>query len=140
MELDRELLSRFPFIRSLATSVGQLISVGIFFQLLMCAVLLAVYMTGLEKCDGFGTNFLLALRGLIVSIASAFNSCFLSERVTTTLDGVGGVFYGCGWYRLPVRRQKLLVVAIQRTQREFRMTGLGLVECSLRAFASVSDA
>lgn len=62
----------------------------------------------------------------------------LSENVTLDLGAAGTSFYNCAWYLLPVKHQQLLVVTIQRGQIEFRMSGLGLVECSLRVFTAVS--
>lgn len=113
-------------------------SVGLFFQLLVCAASLAVCMVGMEKSELFSMSFFLALAGLSTAISSTYIYCFLSENVTNELSAIGGIFYDCEWYRLPVKQQKLFGVAIQRAQKPFRMTGLGLVECSLRVFTSVS--
>lgn len=122
---------------SLAKSVGRIMSVGLFFQLLICAVSMAVYMYGIE------TNSLLgrcvSVTGLTNVLISTYIYCLLSENITRDLSAIGDIFYDCIWYQLPVKHQKLFSVPIQRGQTEYRMTGLGLVECSLRSFTTVSS-
>lgn len=113
-------------------------SVGLFFQLLVCAASLALCMVGIEKSGLSSTNFFLAMAGVVTTVTSTYIYCFLSENVASDLSAIGSIFYDCEWYRLPVKQQKLFGVAIQRAQKSFRMTGLGLVECSLRVFTSVS--
>lgn len=112
-------------------------SVGLFFQLLVCAGSLAIYMVGMDRSGVLSMNFCLALCGLVTIIASTYIYCFLSEGVTSELGAVGDIFYEYPWHQLPAKQQQLFILPIQRARKEFRMTGLGLVECSLRVFASV---
>lgn len=111
-------------------------STGLFFQLLVCAVCIAVYMFGIES-NVNPMIIVVSILGLAISLLSTYAYCFLSEFVTYKLSDIGDHFYNCAWYRLPIKHQKLLVLPIQRAQVEFRITGLGLVECSLRVFSSV---
>lgn len=112
-------------------------SAGLFFQLLVCAVSLAVYMIGIESNSNFSVSFLVSIVGLTDTILSTYAYCFLSEYVTYELSSIGDHFYNGAWYRLPVKQQQLFILPIQRAQLEFRINGLGIVECSLRVFASV---
>lgn len=63
----------------------------------------------------------------------------MSEMVTGALEDIGDLFYDVAWYRLPPKQQIRVGLSIQRAQKNFRMTGLGLVECSLRVYATASD-
>lgn len=113
-------------------------SVALFFQLLACAVSLAAYMLSLETNTLLGFRFCIAITGMLNVLTATYIYCLLSENVTLDLGAVGAIFYHCAWYQLAVKQQQLFVAPIQRGQFEFRMTGLGLVECSLRAFTVVS--
>lgn len=113
-------------------------SVGIFFQLLVCASLLAIYMVGIEADGNLGVNVLISLVGVAANVIISFLFCFLSENLTHKLSTIGDHFYNYAWYRLPIKQQQLFIFPIQRTQKEFRINGLGIVECSLKVFVSVN--
>lgn len=66
--------------------------------------------------------------------------CKLSENITTDLEEIGDAFYNCPWYFLAVSQQKTFVLPIHRSQKTYRLTGLGIVSCSLDIFLSVSIA
>lgn len=114
-------------------------SVGLFFQLLMCAVSLAIYMVGIESNSNLSVSFLVSIVGLAGNLTPTYVCCFLSEFVTHKLSAIGDHFYDCGWYRLPAKQQRLFILPIRRGQLEFRMSGLGIVECSLSVFLSVNS-
>lgn len=59
----------------------------------MCAVSLAVCLTGMEKSDVASMNFFLPLSGLAMAMSASYIHCCLSEMVTTALDDVGDIFY-----------------------------------------------
>lgn len=110
---------------------------GLFFQLLICAVCLAVYLVEIEKHHAISMRFLVSIFGVITIVAPTYVYCFLSENVTHDLATIGDIFYNFTWYRLPIKQQKLINFAIMRALKNYRMTGFGLVECSLRVFTSV---
>lgn len=91
----------------------------------------------METIHSFGLTFFATLTGLINILMQMIIYCQLSENVTLDLLASGDTFYESLWYRLPITVQKLYMLPIQRSQREFRVTGLGIIECSLRVFASV---
>lgn len=123
---------------SIAHYVADIMSVGFFFQLLVHAISLAVYMLGIETNNSHNASFFISMIGVIVTTTTTYIYCFLSEFVTHELAVIGDYFYDCAWYYLPARQQKLFIMPIQRTHLEFRMTGLGIVQCSLGVFSSVN--
>lgn len=123
---------------SIANSIGDIMSVGLFFQLLVCAISLAIYSVGLESNDILSMRFFISAIGLTNTISSTYAYCYLSEYVTYNLAMVGDYFYSCAWYCLPIKQQQLFILPIQRAQLKFRINGLGIVECSLRVFSSVT--
>lgn len=86
----------------------------------------------------FSMHFLLAFAISFVTLVSAFIYCHLSEGMTTKINDIDLIFYNVAWYELAISRQKSFIFIIRRTQNEFQLTGLGLVDCSLRVFTAVS--
>lgn len=126
-----------PFPYSLAKSLGDIVSVGLFCQLVICAICLAVYMLAFESNRVINVNFLVSIVGSTSIIASTYIYCYFSETVTSNLKDIGDIFYEFHWYRLPLEQQQLFILSIHRAQEKYRMTGLKLVECSLSTFSSV---
>lgn len=118
--------------------VRDIISIGLFFQLLVCATSLAIYMIAIASNPTPTMNFFIMLIGLSLTISSASVFCYFSENLTTSLEVIGDVFYDFAWYRLPSRQQGLIKLPIQRAQINFRLTGLGIIECSLGVLLKVS--
>lgn len=104
---------------------------------LICAVVIACNLLVFELIDEMNIVMLAAIIDLSVVIAMTFAYFYLSERITSDLLEIDDIFYDSPWYRLPIKRQKLLVLPIQRAGRELRMTGLGLFDCSLAVFSKV---
>lgn len=94
-------------------------------------------MVAMTSNPHLNVNFGVMLFGLCVTILSIYILCFLSENVTNTLEAIGDIFYNSAWYRLPPKQQELFIVPIQRAQINFRLSGIGIVECSLKVFLSV---
>lgn len=118
--------------------VGEIISIGLFFQLFICAISLAVYLVAIASNVTLAVNFVVMLVGISVTLLSSYMYCYLSENITIMLEAIGDIFYEFAWYHLPPKQQTLFLLPIQRTQIEFRLTGLGIVDCSLGVFLSVS--
>lgn len=125
-----------PSSSSLAKSVGDVMSACLFFQLLVCVASLAVFMLGMETNRALGVNFFASMFGLSSMISTTYVYCLFSEQFTHDLTAIAEIFYNFTWYRLR-SRQKLFIMPIQRANKALRITGFGLVECSLTVFASV---
>lgn len=82
--------------------------------------------------------FLASMAGLNSVLTPTFAYCLLSDNVTWHLHSIAEHFYYFSWYRLPVKQQKLFIFPIRRAQKPFRMSGHGIVDCSLRVFSSVN--
>lgn len=136
---DHHISFIFQRISSHANSVADIMSAGLFCQLLVCATSLAVYMVGIESNVNAKISIVISILGSSCTLASTYIFCHLSEYVTRDLCAIGEFFYNFGWYQLPLKKQVLFILPIQQAQIEFRMTGLGIVECSLRVFTSVGS-
>lgn len=110
----------------------------IFYQLMMCAIILAFNLYSLEL-NGISTNLevFASIYEILFSVTPTFAYCFLSNRVTSRLLEVGDAFYGCAWYALAPDQQMLFFAIIQRSQRDMCFSGLGIIECTLESFSSV---
>lgn len=121
----------------LAQTIDSIMSTVLFFQLLFTATAIAICMFAIGSNTLFGISSITSMIALTTVAAPTFILCLLSENLTADLHGIGNNYYSCAWYRLTAKQQQLFVLPIQRSQKEFRMTGLGLVDCSLRVFSSV---
>lgn len=109
----------------------------IFCQLLCSAIELALYTFVIDGTAVMSPASNTAIIGAMTVLLPTFLFCKLSENMTDRLLKIGDVFYKCPWYRLSVRQQKLFLLPIQRGQMEYRISGLGIVECSLAIFTAV---
>lgn len=114
-----------------------MMEVVLFILNLACTLVIAFNLFVVEISDAFTLEAMVALVDLIVILGEMFVFSYLSEWITTDLLDIGDIFYNSPWYRLPIKQQKLLVLPIQRTGRELRLTGLGLFDCSLMRFSAV---
>lgn len=113
-------------------------SAALFYQLLVCAISLAVYMVGIETHRLLSIGFCIMMTGITSTIVSTYIYCWFAEHVSRKLSATGDIFYEYAWYRLPARQQQLFEMTILRARIEFNFTGFGLVVCSLKIFAKVT--
>lgn len=118
--------------------MNEIMSAGLFLQLLGCALAMSVHMLEIYSNRNYDVSFFISIVGIATIIIATYIYCYLSEFFTHELCMIGDHFYNCDWYRLPIKQQQMFIMPIQRAQVEFRMTGLGIIECSLRVFSSVS--
>lgn len=75
---------------------------------------------------------------LMIHMVLLFILCFFSEKFTYRSYDVTDLIYGdLLWYKLPNKQQKLLILAICRAQKYFRLNGYGVFDCSLELFSKV---
>lgn len=124
---------------SVATATGKIMSAGLFFQLLASAITFAVFMVGIETSPVKSLLFCVSVQGMTYNMLITYAYCLFSEMISADLAAIGDIFYGCAWYRMPVKQQNRLMLPIQRAQVEFRLYGLGFIECSLKTYTSVKS-
>lgn len=104
----------------------------------MCRLIGRLYhMVGIETNRALGIHFFASMAGLSTFMASTDVYCLFSEQITENLSDIGSTFYAYPWYRLPSKQQKRFMFLIRHAQNVFRITGLGIIECSLNVFLSV---
>lgn len=110
----------------------------IFNMTLTCTLVIAFNLYVLDASDSFNVDMLNASLDLLVIVALTFAYFYPSEQFTTNLLEIGDIFYDSTWYKqLTAKQQILIILAMQRAQREIRLTGLGLFNCSLPIFQAV---
>lgn len=122
----------------LADSVGESMSAALFCQLLFSAAELAMLFFVLNETNASSITNSVAIIAVSVVLMPSFVVCLLSEKVTGRLQAIGDGFCECAWYRLSAEQQQLFLLPIKRAQKECRLNGLGIVDCSLAVFASVN--
>lgn len=115
------------------------LSSGIVFNVLLCCVFfLVLIFLSLDQFTTMDFNFLVILDGLFIYLFICYVYCYFSENITTKSFEIGDIVYNSLWYEMSTKEKKAIVLMIQRSQKEFRLTGLGLVDCSLGQFLSVT--
>lgn len=124
---------------SLASVFGDSTSEVIFYQMLFSAIDLATFMFAIDETKGMNPSNSTAIEGALTVLLPSYMFCVLSENVTGRFADIGNAFYGCPWYYLSAQQQKMFLLPIQRAQKEFRLNGLGMVDCSLEIFSRVNS-
>lgn len=112
-------------------------SVILFTRLLVCAIVVALSLFALQSNSLVSIDTIISMYEMFSIVVETFIYCHLSDQATTHLLNVEDIFYDCVWYMLPVKQQKLFILPMQRAQRQFYFSGLGMVDCSLETFAKV---
>lgn len=121
-------------------TISSILSPTVFFQLLISAVDSAIYLVAIDANNLFNMSTVISFYGLVCIFVPALFYCYLTEIVTSKLFSIGDIFYESAWHQLAVKQQKLVILPIRRSQQRFRLRGLGIIDCSLWVFASVSVA
>lgn len=105
--------------------------------MLFSAVELASFLVAVDETKGMSPSNTTSVMGAFTVLLPTFLFCKLSENMTERLKVVGDQFYGCSWYYLAAPQQIMFLLPIQRAQKETRLNGLRLVDCSLEIFLTV---
>lgn len=117
--------------------VKNVISAVIFYQLLMCAIVVALNLFKFTS-NGINLENVISIYELFLSFVPTFIYCFFSSEVTMSLLAIGDIYFECPWYHLHFDQQKLFILMIKRSQNNFRFEGFSIVHCSLDIFLSVN--
>lgn len=118
-------------------SLCELMELILFNTIFVCVVVIACNLYVIDSNNTLSYEIIVALIDASSLVGLSFLYFYFSERITTNLSEIDYVFYQSEWYRLTPKQQVRLVVPMQRAQREFRLNGLGVFDCSLPVFLSV---
>lgn len=116
-------------------NIQNLMSGIIFTVLLGCVLAIALAFISLDQFKY--NNLLININCASLFLIIRYIYCHFSEKMASTSDVIGDVLYDSSWYEMSTIEQKAIILMIQRSQRKFRLTGLGLVDCSLASFLTV---
>lgn len=119
-------------------NICDLLSGVIFIKLLTCVLLLVLALLSLDQFTVVDFNLLYTWYFLLNCLFLCYVYCHCSESITAKSFEISYVVYSSLWYEMSVEQQKAIILIIQRSQKKFRLTGLGLVDCSLATFSSVT--
>lgn len=125
------------FADRLASAAQQILGAISFYQLVTCAIDLALSLFALDHNGIFSVDAIVALYIMVSAVTPTFIFCYLAECITSDLLCVGDIFYESAWYRLPAKQQTFAILLMQCSQRRFKLNGFGIVNCSMRVFLSV---
>lgn len=122
---------------SVSESLCEIMEWIIFNITFTCIIVIACNLFVIETNVAPSFQILIAFCDMLTLVGLSFIYFYFSERFTSNLLEIGEIFYHSSWYRLPKKQQNQVLLPIQRAQREFRLKGLGLFNCSLPVFLSV---
>lgn len=110
---------------------------ALFFQLLSSVAIIAFILYTFNELNELDSHFLVDMNVFAINLVYCYVYCYYSERVTERSFGIADIAYDTLWYKLPPKEQQLFVLIIVRAHKEFRMSGFGLIDCSLAQFIAV---
>lgn len=111
---------------------------GILFNILLsCVLLLALSLFSLNQSIVLNVRLAANLNLLLIYLMACYIYSYFSEAVTTNSFKIGDDVYNSLWNEMPVKQQKVIILIINRSQKEFRLRGLGMIDCSLAKFLAV---
>lgn len=126
------------FISSFMENICHSMSGNLFSVLFNCVIFFALTLFSLEQTTVKNIQLLIKLIGLFSYLIIIYTYCYFSEAITTNSFKIGADAYDSLWNEMTMRQQKAIILVISRSQQEFRLTGLGLVDCSSARFLSVT--
>lgn len=109
----------------------------LFVSTIVCTIVLAVNLYAFEMSDSINIQIVVAFLDTLLMVSITLGYFYLAEEITSNLLDIGEFLYDSPWYRLPMKQQSIILLPIQRAHLVFRLTGLGIFEASLTAFAMV---
>lgn len=82
-------------------------------------------------------NILTAFTEMFWSFAICGFFCEFGETVTRQFHLFDVEIYGCGWYLLPIRMQKMHLIFMMNTQQPALIQGYGNIWCTRDTFKKV---
>lgn len=122
---------------SFSKYIRVIMSESLFCQLCICAVVTAINLYALEVSGISSVHAITSFYDLNITLLTTFVFCYFSEKLSSDLYDISEIFYNSIWYQLPAKQQILIIFAIQHSQRQFRLSGFGIIDCSLGTFFTV---
>lgn len=105
--------------------------------LISCVLLIVFILLTIDQSAGMDTARIFMSQSLTIFMVVSFIYWYFSENLSANSIKIGDVAYDSLWYEMPVKQQKAIILMIARSQGEFRLTGLGMIECSFVTFLAV---
>lgn len=99
--------------------------------------MLALVLFSLNESVVVNSDLILNVQCLTTYTVNAYIYSYFSENITMKSFEVGDLAYEPLWYKMPMSQQKAVILIINQSQKEFRLTGLGMFDCSLLTFSAV---
>lgn len=113
------------------------ISGVLFFQLLSCVAFFALTLFSLNQADAIDSQVLIDLQDVLMYLCLCYVYSHFAENICAKSASLANVIYCTNWYEMPIVEQKIIILMIARSQKEYRFQGYGLVYCSLGNFLAV---
>lgn len=112
---------------------------GIIFSALLSFVLfLTLGFCSVDQSTVMNLALLVTFIGLLTLLILGYTYCYFSETITENSFKIGYDAYNSMWSEMTVAEQKAIMLVIGRSQQEFRLTGLGLVDCCMMTYLAVT--
>lgn len=111
---------------------------GVLFLILINCILIQIFLLfTLDQSVVMNASLLFMVECLLLSMFICFTYYYFSEAITEHPFKIGDNAYNSFWYEMSAKQQKAIILMIARSQRESRLTGLGMVDCFFVTFLAV---
>lgn len=135
--VEFQLITAKFFIYSVMENIRDLMSGILFIVLLSCVSYLTFIFFAVDQSN-INFDLFVNLSALATVLSISYIYCHFSENMTTNSIKVGEKAYNLLWYKMTMKQQMAVMLIIGRSQREFRLDGLGFIDCSLATFLAVT--
>lgn len=92
-----------------------------------------------QALDGFSIDDAFLINALSVQLAINYLLCHIVTGLTSKALSVADIIYDTPWYNLPKAEANAVQRIVQRAQKPFSLSGLGILDCSLGTYLNVKS-
>lgn len=117
--------------------IAELMSDIIFIMLFSCVIYFSICLFSLDQVDEIDSTFRIRITAPLPILFVTCLYCYFSEMITEKSAAVAQTTFDSMWYKLAMNQQKAIIPILVRSQREFRLQGLGIIDCSFPIYLAV---
>lgn len=108
-------------------------------RLLSCVAFFALTVFTLNQADAVDSQVFIDLQDGMMYLCLCYVYSHFAENICAKSASLASVICCTNWYEMPIAEQKIIILMVARSQKEYRFQGWGLVCGSLENFLAVCE-
>lgn len=92
-----------------------------------------------QAIHGFSIDDAFLINALTTQLVINYVLCHFVTGLTWKALSVANIIYDTPWYELPKSQQNAVSIILQRAQKPFYLSGMGILDCSLETYLNVKE-